>query len=94
MFRTLWLRTACLSALCLAFAAVPAMAGSTAPVPFSTSHGKSSVPVTPRQTVSKTNRSSGIVFNNKRSLKTRNLTSGQLSKTDKTLANIKASTAR
>jgi len=88
------LRMACLSALCLAFAAAPALAGSAPqPIPFSTTRAKSSVPVTPKQTISKKNRKAGVVFNDKGTLKTRKFGSGKLSKTDKTLANIKSQKA-
>ncbi|WP_337997171.1 hypothetical protein [Oleispirillum naphthae] len=91
MSRASRLRTACLSALCLALAAAPALAGSAPqPIPFSTTKAKSSVPVTPKQTISKKNREAGIVFDDKGTLKTRKLGSGKLSKTDKTLSNIKS----
>jgi len=91
MSRASRLRMVCLSALCLVFAALPAFAGSAPqPIPFSSAKAKSSVPVTPKQTISTKNRKAGIVFSDKGTVKTRKLGSGKLSKTDKTLADVKA----
>ena len=44
---------------------------------FRTTHAKSQVPVTPKQTISTANRKAGLRFNSDGSLKTRKLPSGQ-----------------
>lgn len=61
--------------------AIAGLAGGTAqasePVAFQTTHAKSQVPVTPKQTISTANRKAGLHFNADGSLKTRKLPSGQ-----------------
>ncbi len=44
---------------------------------FQTTHAKSQVPITPKQTISTANRKAGLSFNDDGSIKTRKLPSGQ-----------------
>jgi hypothetical protein len=62
--------------------AIATMAGGTAHAAepqssFQTTHAKSQVPVTPKQTISTANRKAGLSFNSDGTLKTRKLPSGQ-----------------
>ena len=93
MIRTGWI-CLCLAAAFALTATEPACAGGTgAPQQtFSSSKAKAGVPVTPKQTISKKNRKAEIVFNDNGTVKTRALTNGKPSKTDKTLAKTRART--
>ena len=55
---------------------------------FQTTHAKSQVPVTPKQTISTTNRKAGLNFNADGSLKTRKLPNGQ------TVGDVQKATAK